>query len=152
MTQRRGLDRVIPWVALVVFTIAACAAQTTQAPPPLAASARPAPAQRPDAAIETSRAASRDASAPPPSNADGQAVFFRVCGPCHLGLWHVPTGGSLGPNERSEEVVRRQIRQGSTSARGTMPAIDERALPEPSMVALIEHLRSIRVVAPRPSN
>ncbi|MBL8683283.1 MAG: cytochrome c [Myxococcales bacterium] len=151
MAQRCCLDRVIPWTALVAFTIAACAAQTTQTPRHTAPSARPAPAHSPDAAIVTAPAASSDASAPP-SNAEGQAVFFRVCGPCHLALWHVPTGGSLGPNERDEDEVRRQIRQGSTSARGTMPAIDERTLPESSMIALIEYLRSTRVVAPRPSN
>lgn len=76
-------------------------------------------------------------------------VFFRVCGPCHLGMWRVPVGGSLDGIARSEEAVRRQIRNGGTRARGRMRPIDERTLDEPSLVLLIEYLRSTRVVAPR---
>lgn len=67
-------------------------------------------------------------------------------------MWHVPTGGPLAATERAEEDVRRQIRRGSVSARSMMPPIDERTLPESSMVALIEYLRSTRVVGGRPAN
>lgn len=47
----------------------------------------------------------------------------------------------------TEAALRRQIREGSTGARGTMPAIDERALPEPSMLVLLDYLRSLGVAA-----
>ncbi len=63
-------------------------------------------------------------------------------------MWHVPPAGSLGGNGLSEAALRRLIREGGTGARGAMPAIDERTLPEASMPALIDYLRTMGVVAP----
>jgi|JI10StandDraft_1071094.scaffolds.fasta_scaffold500116_2 mono/diheme cytochrome c family protein len=80
----------------------------------------------------------------------GSAVFMSVCGPCHLGMWRVPSGGSLSATERPEAAVRRQIREGSRRrSPGAMPAIGVDRLPESDMPALMAYLRSTRVVAPR---
>ncbi len=74
---------------------------------------------------------------------------MRVCGPCHLGMWQVPSGGSLSAANRSEAAVRRQIREGSGRAPDGMPAIGVDRLPESEMPALLAYLRQLHVVAPR---
>ena len=72
---------------------------------------------------------------------------MRVCGPCHMAMWHVPSGGTLGAPERSEASVRRIIREGSGSGRAArMPAISVEALPEREMPALFARLRAMHVV------
>jgi hypothetical protein len=124
---------------------AGCAARPA-APPRTIVAARAEPSE-----TVTTRAAPQPVvtAAQAPIDPRGSEVFFRVCGPCHVAMWRVPSGGTLGGNELSEVALRRQIREGSTGPRGTMPAIDERALPEPSMLPLLEYLRSLRVIAPR---
>ncbi len=74
---------------------------------------------------------------------------MRVCGPCHLAMWQVPSGGSLSAANRSEAAVRRQIREGSGRAPDGMPAIGVDRLPESEMPALMAYLRQLHVVGPR---
>jgi len=84
-----------------------------------------------------------------PLATQGSAVFFRVCGPCHQGMWRVPSGGTLSATERTEAAVLRQIREGSGGGSAGMPAIGTDALPVHDMPALLAYLRTLRVVAPR---
>lgn len=72
---------------------------------------------------------------------------MRVCGPCHMAMWHVPYGGTLGATARSEASVRRIIREGSDSGRAArMSALGVDALPEREMPALFAWLRAMHVV------
>lgn len=113
---------------------------TTDADTPMAVVV-PAPPRAPVVAAEPSG---------DPLARQGSTVFFRVCGPCHMALWRVPSGGTLSATERTEAAVRRQIREGS-GARGPggMPAIGVDALPEHELPALLAYLRALRIVAPR---
>lgn len=151
-------------LALAIVFVVASGCATTAAPAPSTAPAS-APVATPPVEPATPDAGVRDATdVPPPPDAtaptaraptpqerqaaEGSAVFFRVCGPCHAAMWSVPTGGTLTPSNQSEASVRRQIRGGSRSdAGGGMPAIGTDSLPEREMPALLAYLRSIHVVA-----
>jgi mono/diheme cytochrome c family protein len=123
--------------------IAGCASRAATPPRTIVAAPRATPP------VVAARPAAQPSVAEPRATIDpqGSALFFRVCGPCHVAMWRVPPGGTLGGNGMTEAALRRQIREGSTGARGTMPAIDERALPEPSMLVLLDYLRSLGVAA-----
>jgi mono/diheme cytochrome c family protein len=137
---------------VVVLLVAGCA--TARGAPPTSASVEattdagtpvavvvPVPPRAPIVAAEPSG---------DPLARQGSTVFFRVCGPCHMALWRVPSGGTLSASERTEAAVRRQIREGSGDrGRGGMPAIGVDALPDHEMPALMAYLRTLHVVAPR---
>ena len=139
--------------ALALAALAACACATSAparpaAPPPIA------PTTTPDASapavVDASAPAVADASAPSPptpQESEGAAVFFRVCGPCHMAMWRVPPGGTLSATGRSEAAVRRLLRAGSGdgSAR-RMPPLGVEVLPERELPALFAWLRAMGVV------
>jgi len=141
---------------VALWLVAGCA--TARSAPPASV-----PVEAPvEATTDAGTPVAVDVPAPPPAPVaavrpamdplanQGSTVFFRVCGPCHMAMWRVPSGGTLSAAERSEAAVRRQIREGSGGGRrGAMPAIGVDTLPEHDMPALMAYLRTLRVVAPQ---
>ncbi len=152
-SRRRSAALTAAALRMVSMSALGCATRDAQPTRPIMVDRNPAPAMvaPPDAqatvAPPDARATVTTATATP-NYAAGSTTFFRVCGPCHSGMWHVPPAGSLGGNGLSEATLRRLVREGRTGARGAMPAIDERTLPEAAMPALIDYLRTTGVVAP----
>ncbi len=137
---------------LVVLLLAGCA--TARGAPPASASVEATTSAGTPVAVVVPRPPRAPVVAVEPSGdplaRQGIAVFFRVCGPCHMALWRVPAGGTLSATDRTEAAVRRQIREGSRDrGRGGMPAIGVDALPEHEMPALMAYLRTLHVVAAR---
>jgi hypothetical protein len=142
--------RAPPWLgvlASMLGSIVGCAARA--APPPRTIVAVRAAGSNTVATRVAPQPVAVSVAPGAPVDARGGEVFYRVCGPCHVAMWRVPSGGTLGSNGLSEAALRRQVREGSTGARGAMPAIDERALPEASMPVLLDYLRRLGVVSPR---
>ena len=147
--------------ALFLAALGGCATSTRARPASSPPSATALSTAAPDASAPAVVDASAPIAAPPPlqppsppttderERAEGSAVFMRVCGPCHMAMWHIPPGGTLGATHRSEASVRRIIREGSGSGRAArMPALGVEALPEREMPALFAWLRAMGVVGP----